>query len=86
MKFKPSWRASEQIVGSHVDRNNKAARNAALRKMERTARGLTRRWLRSRVQAAAAGRVYSAACSRTNSRMLIGARPVSRVKSSVMRS
>jgi hypothetical protein len=39
-----------------------------------------------RDQTAPAGRVYSAACACTNSRMLVGARPVSRVKSSVMRS
>jgi hypothetical protein len=38
------------------------------------------------VQAVVAGRVNSAACACTNSRMLVGARPVSRVKSSVMRS
>ena len=38
------------------------------------------------VQAVVAGRVNSTACACTNSRMLVGAWPVSRVKSSVMRS
>jgi hypothetical protein len=103
MLFKPSWRTSEQIVGSHVDCNNKATRNTALRKMERTAassghpKGSSIRRPAPRQYGGSSVAAKSRSGSSGGPRVLGGVflhelahadrgAPVSRVKSSVMRS